>query len=96
MLNQTAALKHGYTKMIPFFYHQCSKNAGCNSGRQNVLIFTHLQVKRNTVLFNISYIASMTIHGLVQYQPQMTAEFIMTDVTEVSLVIKAAYLDMGN
>lgn len=38
----------------------------------------------------------MTIHGLVQYQPQMTAEFIMTDVTEVSLVIKAAYSDMGN
>lgn len=32
----------------------------------------------------------MTIHGLAQDQPQMT------DKIEVSLVIKAAYSDMGN
>ena len=95
MLNQIAALKYGYTKMT-FLFYQCSKDAVCNSGRQNLLIFTHLQVKRNTILFNVSYIASMTIHGLAQYQAQMIAEFVITDKIEVSLVIKAAYSDTGN
>lgn len=55
-----------------------------------------MQVMRNTVLFNISYIVFMAIQGLAQYQPQMTAEFIMTDKIEVSLVIKGAYSDIGN
>lgn len=35
----------------------------------------------------------MTIHGLAQYQPQMSAEFIMPDKLEVTLVIKAAHSD---
>lgn len=51
---------------------------------------------RNTVLFNISYIVLLAIQGLAQYQPQMTAEFIMTDKIEVSLVTKGAYSDTGN
>lgn len=67
-----------------------------NSRRQNLLIFTHLQVMRNTVLFNISYIVFMAIQGLAQYQLQMTAEFVMTEKIEVTLVITGAYSDTGN
>lgn len=73
-----------------------SKDAVCNSGRQNLLIFTDLQVKRNAVLFYISYIAFMAICRLAQYQPQMIVEFVMTDKAEVCLVIKVEYSDMRN
>lgn len=51
---------------------------------------------RNTVLFNISYIVFMAIQGLAQYQLQMTAEFVMTEKIEVTLVITGAYSDTGN
>lgn len=65
------------------------KDAVCNSGRQNLLIFTDLQVKRTAVLFNISYIAF-----LAQHRPQMIVEF--ADKAEVSLVIQVEYSDMRN
>lgn len=67
------------------------KDAVCNSGRQSLLIFTDLQVKRNAVLFNISYIVFITICSLAQYQPQMIVEFVMTDKVEISLAIKVEY-----
>lgn len=70
------------------------KDAVCNSGRQNLLIFTDVQVKRNAVLF--SYIVFMAICSLAQYQPQMIIEFVMTDKAEVNLVIKVEYSDMRN
>lgn len=76
--------------------YQHRKDAVCNSGRQHLLIVTDLQVKRNTVLFNINYIVFMAICSLAQYQPQMIAEFVMTHKAEVSLVFKVEYSDARN
>lgn len=90
MLNQAAALKHECSKMFLLLY-SLRKDAVCNSGRQSLLIFTDLQVKRNAVLFNISYIVFITICSLAQYQPQMIVEFVMTDKVEISLAIKVEY-----
>lgn len=79
-----------------FLLHNLRKDAVCNSGRQNLFIFTDLQVKRNAVLLNISYIVFMAICSLAQYQPQTIVEFVMTDKAEVSLVIQVECSDMRN
>lgn len=76
-------------------YHH-RKDAVCNLGRQRLLIFTDLQVKRNVDLFNINYIVFTAIRSLAQYQPQMIAEFVMTDKAEVSRVFKVEYSDTRN
>lgn len=44
----------------------------------------------------ISCIVFMAICSPAQYQPHMTAQFVMTDKAEVRLVIKVECSDMGN